>query len=337
MYVTLMIQAVTRYRGRFFLVLLIFLFTLLACLRGDVGTDTRSYEQLFFHFLDDYHWNGWEPGFVAVGRSLVAVLPTIELAVRFVSVFIFGCFGVYLFRSDQNERFILIAYIFPAFIWQYSMNALRLGLASAVLLLAVQMARTRGGTALQRIGAISILFHYSAIFSLLFLTLAQRRWFKLSSLLIVVVLGVVAGVLIVIAQDYFLKKMSIYHQMEAPNMFSGLRNIIPVLIIALGVLCGKLPRNIKIKLFVLSMGSLATGFLLAQVTYAGLRLLDLIAYAFPLAILICYQQQGLDLSRSTRIGIFIAGLLAAGAVWRGFLNEAGVGPTPFLPYQLEGF
>jgi len=71
---------------------------------------------------------------------------------------------------------------------------------------------------------------------------------------------------------------------------------------------------------------------LAIYSYAGLRLLDLITFVFPLTILSAYQEKGLSFDIIISIAFFAAGILSVAAFYRSILIEFP-GPTPFLPYK----
>src|SRR5690606_14410267 len=140
-YVTLLLQSIIRYKGRSFIFLLLLLFGLVAGLRGEVGTDTRNYEYIIEKIVDIFQWDGWEQGFIALSWLLTSISPSVEIAVRLISVVFFVGIAVFLLHSNKNERFLLNSYVLPAFGWQYGMNALRIGIASLILLFAVQAAR----------------------------------------------------------------------------------------------------------------------------------------------------------------------------------------------------
>ena len=333
LYVGWAMQKIANYQGRAFLLFAICFFMMMAFLRGAVGTDTANYEIMLGDFVDGYTWDGREPGFVGLGWFLTMLASNAELAVRLISVVFFGMLAIFVLRSDFNERTMLMAYIMPAFAYQYSMNALRIGVASVILLMGVQLLRRRGAMPALLVGLISLLFHYSAVFTLLYVVMSQIRWKKASSLLILLSLLVFLAPVVLIADIYFLNKFSIYQMSDSPNILSGIGKIAPIFLIIFGVAYDVLPRPEKMKLISMSLGVTVFGWVLTQYSYAGLRLLDLISLALPIALLASYSRLKMVFGRFLNVCIILAGLISAAAVYRGFLLEQGEGETPFLPYE----
>jgi hypothetical protein len=333
-YFALILHSLTGYRGRFFVFVLLGYFAVLAFLRGNVGTDTASYERMLASFVGGYAWDGREPGFIALGVLLESMAPTTEFAVRAIALVFFALLAVFVIKSNRNERFLLLAYVFPAFAYQYSMNALRIGLASAVLLLALQSLRQRGGASALRVGLTATLFHYSTAFSVLYLVISQRPWMRVYSTFGMLGLLVLFSGGFLLADFYFMEKMSAYEAMQAPGPFSGLSKILPVLLILVGVGFGILPPIEKAKLTVLGISFLFVGWLITQFSYAGLRLIDLVAFVAPLSVLATYARLGLEFDLRLRCAIVLAGAISAAGVYRGFLLGRGEGITPFLPYEI---
>lgn len=339
LYFTWLLQGFSGYRGRFFLLLSLFILGSIAFFRGDVGTDTRNYELMFIQFSEGYQWDGRELGFVVLARLLSAITPSIEIAVRAVSLVLFVWLAWFVHRSDRNERTMLLLYFLPVFVYQYGMNALRAGLAFALILLMTQALRRASGKKAMILGATSVFFHYSALVPLAYLYLTHRAWMKLSTLAWASMFMVAAGAVFVLAQGYFLDKMSAYTNMYSPSLLSGVSIVVPLCLILIGMLFGRLPVSEKSKLFVLGVSSLSASWLLARLSYAGLRILDLLAYAVPLSILMAYSRHRLPIERVLSGALLLAGLLSAIAAYYRFTSEYTIGSSPWLPYQtwLNGF
>lgn len=328
------LQEITRYRGRLFLILLLMYFSAVAFFRGSVGTDTANYELMLENFILPFSWGGQEPGFVLLSLALMALSSSLEVAVRAISLVFFLLFAVFVARSNNNERYMLMAYVLPSFGYQYSMNGLRIGLASAILLLAVQRLRLKGPGPALGVGLSSLLFHYSTSFSASFLFVSQRPWLRLSSFIGIVFLMIVFSGIFFIVDFYFMDKLTAYQEMQAPSAFSGLSKIIVIILFIIGGIVSGLPKNEKIKIVFLGGLFVFLGWVLTLHSYAGIRLLDLLSFALPLSLLASYSRLGRDFCLSIKLSIFVAGLATAIWTYRGFLLSYGEGKSPFLPYEL---
>ncbi|MCQ4263735.1 EpsG family protein [Stutzerimonas stutzeri] len=333
-YFFIAVEAISGYKGRFFAFLLVCYFGIVSLLRGSVGTDTANYEKMLVSVTNNYIWDGREPGFMAVAWLLSLIAPSAEIAVRLLSFIFFVVLAIFLIRSDRNERFLLVGYIIPAFAFQYSMNGLRLGLASSILMLAVQQYRINGSLAGIRVAIPSIMFHYSVFFSLSYLIVSQVGFLRVSSLfglLTLLFFGVAGFFLLDIS--YVADKFSSYQMMQAPGTLSGVSRVVVVLVFVCGIAISNLPSGDRIRLSVLGLSFLFLFWLLTQYTYAGLRMLDLLCLVCPLAMAVSFARLGLNFNIPIKIVILLAGMLSVFAVYRGFLLESGLGSSPFLPYE----
>lgn len=335
--IVLAIQECQKSRSRLAAHCLLFVFAAIAFMRGDVGVDTVNYETMLRDLAGDYAWDGREPGFIALGWILVRVMPTEEVAVRAIGIVFFSLLALFVAKSERNERFLLLAYVLPAFAYHYSMNALRIGIGSAILLLAVQQSRRRRGVLALSLGMGAILFHYSLAASVLIIGATQRRWFRKTSLLALLSVGVGVGLIVLAMEFYVAEKVLLYTEARAPGELSGLSKVAPVVLLLIGVGLGRLRVNEKAKLMVVCGGSCVVGWIIARYSYAGLRLLDLVSFVAPLSILASYSRIGRSFDASLKAMVLIAGLLSAGLVYRGFLETRDEGLSPFLPYRLRQF
>jgi len=337
-YILIFIQSTTNYHGRAFVFIVILFFAIVAFIRGDVGTDTANYVLMLQGFQDDYSWDGREPGFVALGWLLGAITPNFAIAVNSLALVFFGLLVWYVFYSDRNERFLLMAYVLPVFAYQYSMNALRIGLASAILLIAVQILRKKGIKQSLIVAMTALSFHYSSAFSLAFLyALQQRTWFRFSSFVYLFIFLLLILAVWLLADFYFLDKLEAYQAMQAPGNISGLSKIIPIVVLMIGLTFCSLQLDIKIKLLFMSFVFTLFAWLLTNYSYAGLRMLDLLSFVIPISVLAAYSKVKIRFDISIKVALIIAGLISAAGVWRGFLLEAGQGKSPFLPYEIFSF
>ncbi|KKN81025.1 hypothetical protein LCGC14_0323960 [marine sediment metagenome] len=333
----LFVQEIARYRGKVLLIFLLIFFCTLSFIRGDVGTDTVNYEIMFYDFTSNYNWDGREPLFVVLANVLSYFSPTIEIAVRATSFVFFGLIACFVFVSNRNERFLLMSYILPAFVYQYGMNGLRLGIASALFLIAVQFFSKRGKMPAVLSALASIFFHYSMIFSVLFVVFTQRPWLKFSSVLggFFLLVCAIGGLMVI--DIYVGSKFDNYKEMQALGSTSGLSKIVPMAFIVLGVFFSNLPRVERTKVIITGTLLISGAWVVTQFSYAGLRLLDLLAFSLPLAVLATYSRLNLDFNRPLKLFMILAGLLSAAGLWRGFMLDYGVGDAPFMPYQIFNF
>lgn len=337
LYLAIVISALTRYRGKVLLALALLFIAVIAIFRGDVGTDTANYEQMLLSFVSQEGWQGIEPGFFAMGWVLIKSFGSAEVAVRAISLTFFFCLFIFLFRADRNELFFLIVYILPAFAYQYSMNGLRIGIASAILMLAVQEVRRRGYFSGLAVALSTLLFHYSVFFSLFFIYISQRRWIKLSTSLLLIIAAAFAVSFFYANAEYFSYKISFYETTQSPNFLSGLSKVMVIFVIIFGVAMSGISIDEKIKIIIPGILLTVVFWGITSFTYAGLRILDLISFALPVSLLATYSRLGLLFDRSVRVALFFGGLISAAGVYRGFLLDFGQGPTPFLPYHFFNF
>ncbi|MBM9538610.1 EpsG family protein [Desulfobulbus alkaliphilus] len=332
-YLTIAIQAITKYRGRFFIFCILPLLAAIAFFRANVGTDTLNYERMFFNFVNSYSWDGREPGFVAVGWFFSQLSPSIEIAVRLLSLVFFSLIAWFTLRSDYNERYLLLAYILPVLSYNYSMNALRISLAFNVILLAVQALRRYGDKQALSIGLASLLFHYSSLVSLVYIGISQRKLSRKSSLIYMILVLSIALVFFFTSDVYFINKFDTYLDKTSPSVFSGLSIILPLLLVVGGMMKGCLPRSEKMKLSVLALVSISLAWALSQYSYSGLRVLDILSFTIPLSIMASYSRLKLEFDRVLKICVLCGGIVSAIATYHRFLAGYEQGQTPWLPYE----
>ena len=140
--------------------------------------------------------------------------------------------------------------------------------------------------------------------------------------------------ILTLADAYFLAKTASYEDFKAPGPLSGLGLIIPVFIILGGMLFGALPLEEKLKLFLLGAGFLFLGWGLTQFSYAGLRVLDLIAFNAPLSIMVTYTRLKYQQDNVFKLSVVIAGLLIAARFYQNFVASLGEGAYAWLPYEV---
>lgn len=331
-YYSLLVEFLTKYRGVFFVVISILFLGTISMFRGDVGTDTKSYESMVSLYRFGGNFEGWEPIFSGLIAGLQTFISSDRVVIRsFSLLFVLGLLW-FLVKADRNEVHFISFFYLPAFFYSYSMNGLRVGMASICLLLMVQCAR-RGVHAKSVFWAVSSAgFHYSSMFSGFYLLLTILRW-RIANLL-VFSLFVVFSFFVAIYYNggYFSNKAALYLDSESPASFSGLSKIASIVVLLVGVLLSDLPSQERIKIIVMGFLFSAVFYVMSFYSYAGLRFLDLLALALPLSVLSLYGRYGLLFSWSIKAGLLISGFLSAVAAYRGYILNYGVGDAPFLPY-----
>lgn len=214
------------------------------------------------------------------------------------------------------------------------MNGLRVGIAFSVLLLVFQHVskRDRGNKDVMYLVAPS-LFHLSLMAFPFFFVTYRVGLFSCRAALSVVFLVVVGGGVFLFAGEYFLAKMSLYDGYESPSIFSGARVVIPLILILIGCLLGGLPSEDKAKVVSISLMFVIVAIVLTQISYAGLRVLDLLSFFIPLAILNSYGKRNKCFGFNMKAAFIVAGVVSAIAIYSGYVKELGQGQSPFLPYE----
>lgn len=335
-YGCLLIQSFARYRGKVFILICLLLLAYIAITRGEVGTDTVTYEQIAGLFRSGLGFKGLEPGFAALIQALDALVASDQIVVRAVSALFVCGLLLFLVKADRNEAFFLISFYIPALFYAFSMNTLRLGLASVFLLLFVQYKRRELWKSSATSGLVSILFHYSSIASVAYISAMLYSWKSWKGALVFVVLALTAIALLYFGESYFDYKMYLYDSAnyQMISAFSGLSQVIVIVVLLTGVMFSNINYSDRLKImltgFVLCIASYAIVFF----SYAGLRFLNLLVLDIPIAITAICGRDKLQFSASIRVSYLIAGVIAAAAAYRGYVLYYGVGPSPFLPYAL---
>lgn len=335
-YVMLAGSRIDRGRGKIYCALGVMAIGAMAILRGPVGTDTESYQAISATLRGGSKLAGVEPLFALLMRSLQWFLASDVMVVRAVAVVAVLLLWIYVYRADEDEQYFLLAVFMPAFSYSYMMNALRIGLASILLLLAAQQFRRSRtfGPGSGALGAAGSLCHYTLAFSLCFLVAVLRPWSKKLLLGVLLSAAAILALIIAISTGYLSLRLTSYTNFTAPSHLSGLSNTIGIAVLLCGVWRGQLPKELRTRLLSLSIGFSILFFGIVQVSYAGVRLLDLLGFVVPLAILCAYGSCGQKLDRPVKLALYVFGVLSAAFMFRNFLNESANSLAPFLPYRL---
>src|SRR3546814_17584179 len=151
----------------------------IAVFRGAVGTDTVAYELISAAVRDGgIEASSIERAFSALLAGLQFFSANDAVVIRLIAVLDVALLMLYIARSTENERYFLLAVFLPAFFYSYTMNALRIGLASFLFMLFCQsFARRKSVNASNgTLGLSSVFMHYTAcLFPLYFVAGFHRR------------------------------------------------------------------------------------------------------------------------------------------------------------------
>ncbi len=306
---------------------------LLACLRGNSGTDTEMYQDIFTAVqLGNIEWTV-EPGFALVAQLLMNVGLSPEAAVRGISVLFFALIAIYATRATVTEQWVLMAFILPVFAYQYSMNGLRIGLASAALLLCTQALRQDKLHSHLAIMLIPASLQYSALLSSAWVLIARLSSRTLHLLTGAIIVAIAFLLLWVIANEYLFAKQEIYELMVSQEAHSGMARVLVIFLLCCAILMSPLSAIEKVAAVGPAIILSVISIIVARESFAGLRLLDLISFALPVVLCACLRRSSQAVNRHAGILLLAAGLLGSAGVARNFINEAGSGAAPFAPYR----
>lgn len=319
--------------GAFSAYVAILFFTCVAAFRGDVGTDTANYEMWvrevrYIDFMD----LGLEVGFSGLIYFLSILFDSDRVAIRVLSV-LFGIFLVWIFsRSDIRTRYYLLAFYVPVFFYSYSMNAMRIGVASLLILFSFQSLLREDLYKFFIFGVGAILFHSTAVFPFAYLLMASNIFGSKQRFFAPVVISVLLVFFWIYSSSIVEDKAAAYAGYEAPDELSGLSQIGVLFVLFVGVWFARVPLLDRIKQIGVGFFFAIVFWSIARVSYAGLRFLDLLLLAFPLGVLISFKASTKNSLISFRVSLVLAGIVSAIAQARGYILSAGIGNTPFLPY-----
>lgn len=304
-------------------------------LRGNVGTDTVSYITIFEEIkdLDIAPFDEW--GFKLLASLLVSFFEP-ELAVKLISVFFFILVTFFYIKSDKNEAFFLISYFLPIFSYSYSMNTLRIGLSAVIFILIIKILGNKIFYYVNFIlsSFLLIMFHYSAILYLIILYFFKKEIFSKGRFIFLLISFFVIAFFIM-TSNYMLIKFNMYTDYSSPGIFSGSRIVFPLIILIIGIWFDKFSFLIKKEITLKFILLIFLSLVLTQISYMGLRILDILSLSVPIYILLLYKEKKLEFNFYMKFAFIVASILNMVATYLGFINEYGLGSSPFLPYSFN--
>jgi len=333
---------------------------LIPILRGDIGTDTPMY-QSFASDIISYGdiTTSIEPGLIYLFKFLATFLNNEILIVRSVSVLFVLFLVLYVLRSGKDELFFLLAAFIPCLFYIDTMNTIRYGLASSLFLLAVQKPLKANAIDIQSIIflALACIVHYSTVIAFSFVFLCFHKQSKIWPFVLIFSVSLLLSFIVYLEPEYLEAKASLYSGYESPDWYSGLSSLITILIFLGGIRTEKnILRQISRKirqgmaenskcisdlrtsiptLKRIRWSSLLAGggaMIIAQYSYAGLRILNILLLCVPVSILYASRVDGQKISNQTKLFLLLGGLAGFTFMYRNFVQSMDNSITPFLPY-----
>lgn len=314
---------------------------LLATLRYS-GTDTTMYEYALWVALDSGRPTGFEPGFDWLARGLTILTGSEVVGVRLIALTYSLLLAVFAYRADQVERHLLFLFYIPAFFFQYGMNAVRAGLALAFILLAWQSLRRGNKASAGVLALLASLFHISALVIVFpvaipeVLVRVDPRWQTVARWLLLA--GALAALLL--GWERLHDKFEFYTTLANQEHFDPMRGAsrtLMVLLVSLGLLLAPLRPFSKALGLALVWSIALPSQLIATVSEAGPRLLEISALLAPLLAIRLHDLDRQRVSKTFLALLLVAGLIGGGFFFRQQLRDWGGqysgSPTPFFPYR----
>ncbi|WP_059594391.1 hypothetical protein [Burkholderia diffusa] len=166
--------------------------------------------------------------------------------------------------------------------------------------------------------------HVSAALLVVLLQVRRLRLLRYAGLAVAI-----GGVLFAMHHDALLAKVGLYAAFTPPaQMSGGAPLVLALLTLAAGwALLVRMPRTL-VFLFVCEVAS----FVLARVSYAGLRFQWLVLFAMGCQFVPLQHVPGIR-RRHVIVALAVIGAVGFAMRLRNMLGEYGLGPSPFLPYR----
>jgi EpsG family len=301
---------------------------LLVLLRGVVGVDTPFYAQsadllrisnsLLFIF---------EPVFEYFLLTLARHIDNSFTILNIIAV----CITILLFlsnpKSEINSRILALG-IIPYFYLDMTMNGLRYGLAFAIVMVGstfIIKGRLKTFIALSLVAG---LVQITALLLSGFLyLLINLQWKRLAALFLASV------TILILGGDYILSKVTANSQLETQSITAGMAPLL-ISIVLLGgcYMSGSLRRVLRVQIAILAL-LVFLAYLLTQITYAGLRLQQLILLLIYLYLIYAIDSLSIKTSKTFIATLIACCILSSSFRLKNFYNDSGLGDAPFAPYK----
>jgi hypothetical protein len=316
------------------LILVLFAFLLPAILvvvlRGNIGTDTLQYLRHFESLAVEGYIDSYEPGFnyFTAFINLFGFNDHFDVAiVGFLTIFLL----VKSFSNSRESVFLFIFILFPIFFYELSMNTLRAGLAFALSAIAVDSLDRKKNLKFVVFALLSIFTQYSSFLIILFFLVFKLEKKYLIGLLVLVAIILTFGLSFFADNlSYLYNKQDAYKDIISPSGISGLAPLILFLLIFTSFVVYTFDTRSNALLILLLVFEVLS-FLLAKISYAGLRFQLL--FLFALILLIKQEQELITNKRPFFKIMLILGLIGFVLTMRNITAINDDFEASFVPYQ----
>lgn len=298
----------------------------LALGRGLVGADTAVYLQSIGQIIENGGYSGlFEPVFEYLVLFISFFLSSEKLILIALGALITGILLRALY--GRVDPFIFCIFIVPVYYFDMVMNGIRYGLAFSLVLLASHyLVQERPKVFFGLVGLASLFQISGGLLGFLLYFIHIRRWKW------VFWIGVVGAAGMFVAMDYILAKFQSYSDIQTTSALSGLSTLIVcVLMLFVWIMDPECRKGSKLAVLFLLMLSLMM-FGLCQISYAGVRLLQLVNFLIILYFSVCLTSGSARLSSVSKVCLVLVAVIAVMFRLKNFADGAGVGPSPFVPY-----
>lgn len=299
----------------------------LAVLRGQVGVDTPNYVSAIEVLRDvGEPIELFEPLFeqILLVLSRLPLPPLGVLAVVSLTTTVLLLRGWWLVERDM----VLFTGIFAVYFFDMTMNGLRFGLAFAVITVAAA-ALVRGRVILfvALVSAASLIQITSVLMGAVLLLCHEFRWRS------VLVTGLFAALIALAFGDYLLFKLLANEVLQKPGALSGVSTLaLSGALLAVWASRRDLRAGAKGKIAMLATLALAA-YAVAQISYAGLRLLSLVAFVTALALACHMRKAELRFDKRTALMVIAIGVVFGALKLRNMAQSDEDAEAPFVPYH----
>ena len=301
--------------------------TALVLLRGYVGVDTPNYVSAV-EVLRDFG----EPVelFEPLFEQLLLTLSRLPLPPLGVLALVSATTTLLLLRGwwKVERDMVLFTSVFAVYFFDMTMNGLRYGLAFAVVTVAAAaLVRGRFVVFLVLVGAASLIQITSVLMGVVLLLCHEFRWRS------VLAAGLLAALVSMTFGDYLLLKLLANEILQKPGALSRLSTVaLTVALLSVWASQPALRAHAQGKIALLAVLALAA-YGVAQISYAGLRLLSLTAFLTTL-VLACHMYKAqLRFDRRTALVVIAIGLLFGALKLRNMAQSDEEAEAPFVPYR----
>lgn len=315
-----------------FVLLLLFLTPaiLLVILRGNVGTDTINYLGFFKDLSNESNVHEYEPGFQLLSNciNLFGFNERVSIAIVSLLTILLLCKS---YSSSKEDVLLFSSFLFPVFFYDMTMNGLRYGLSFALSSVAIDALYKKKNFNFILLALFSISIQYSSfLIIIVFLIFKLNKKILIGLFLLVVAVSPFVVDFFTNNLAYFYDKQDFYKDVASPSATSGLGPLFlfSLLFMVFYFYSEKTSsKKILFLILVLELGS----FMLAKITYAGLRFQMLVLFSLVLLI----KQESYCITKKKEFLMLMISLGLFGFLLTAKNLTANVEDveSPFIPYK----